>query len=103
MSPTTQDLQAILGRQGLLTVLTGGRGKEPEPGECMEWLRNLATIRVPIIILDAKTAYGCIRYLVRPVDGQGTAWVDSGRVELGTTTTAKAILKEQNSLRCPLP
>lgn len=30
-------------------------------------------------VLDAKSAYGNVRYLVRPVAGNGEAWVDSGR------------------------
>ena len=30
-------------------------------------------------VLDAKSAYGNVRYLVRPVQGQGEAWVDSSR------------------------
>jgi hypothetical protein len=30
-------------------------------------------------VLDAKNAYGNVRYLVRPVAGDGEAWVDAGR------------------------
>lgn len=35
---------------------------------------------VPVVISDVKNAYGNTRYLVSPVGGTGTAWVDSSRV-----------------------
>lgn len=33
-------------------------------------------------ITDAKHVYGCVRYLVTPINGQGSVWVDSSRVQL---------------------
>jgi hypothetical protein len=37
---------------------------------------------VPMVVKDAKTAYGVPRILVEPVDGEGAAWVDLGRVSV---------------------
>ena len=31
-----------------------------------------------VIVKDYKQAYGCKRYLVAPVNGQGETWVQSG-------------------------
>ena len=41
---------------------------------------------VPMIVKDAKTAYGVPRILVEPVNGEGSAWVELSRlsVPLGT-------------------
>jgi hypothetical protein len=33
-------------------------------------------------IQDAKLAYGNVRYLVSPVSGTGSVWVDSSRVQI---------------------
>ena len=42
--------------------------------------------QAPVLICDAKQAYGCLRYLVAPVDAKdrelGSAWVDAARVKL---------------------
>lgn len=35
---------------------------------------------IPVTVSDVKTAYGNTRYLVTPVGGSGTVWVDSSRV-----------------------
>lgn len=37
-------------------------------------------LRFKVRILDTKTAYGKVRYLVEPVDGIGTAWVEDDRL-----------------------
>jgi hypothetical protein len=37
---------------------------------------------VSVLISDAKLSYGNVRYLVTPVRGSGTVWVDSGRVQI---------------------
>jgi hypothetical protein len=36
-------------------------------------------------IVDAKTSYGNLRYLVTPASGSGQVWVDSNRVQLDET------------------
>jgi len=35
---------------------------------------------VPMLVLDAKTAYGVARVQVRPVSGEGEAWIDLSRI-----------------------
>jgi hypothetical protein len=35
---------------------------------------------VPVTVSDAKVAYGNVRYLVTPVGGSGTVWVDASRI-----------------------
>lgn len=35
-------------------------------------------LRFQVIVKDYKQAYGCKRYLVVPVNGQGETWVQSG-------------------------
>lgn len=41
---------------------------------------------VSIRIIDAKSAYGSIRYLVQPIAGSGMVWVSADRVSrIGTT------------------
>ena len=37
-----------------------------------------------VVIKDMKTSYGCKRYLVAPVEGQGETWVQSGITMEGT-------------------
>lgn len=37
---------------------------------------------VPMRIIDAKTAYGNVRYLVEPTGGSGREWVDAKRVQV---------------------
>lgn len=39
-------------------------------------------LAVQVRISDVKTAYGNIRYLVTPLSGSGSVWVDSSRVQL---------------------
>ena len=38
---------------------------------------------VSVKVLDAKSAYGTIRYLVTPLAGSGSTWVMSNRVKIG--------------------
>lgn len=40
---------------------------------------------VPMTVNDAKTAYGNKRFLVSPVGGSGESWVDSSRINAGST------------------
>jgi hypothetical protein len=37
---------------------------------------------VSVLISDAKLSYGNVRYLVSPVRGSGTVWVDSSRIQI---------------------
>jgi hypothetical protein len=37
---------------------------------------------VAVEVMDAKQAYGNTRYLVKPTNGTGEAWVDSSRVTI---------------------
>ena len=46
---------------------------------------HLATaeqLRVGVLVVDARHAYGRVDYEVRPLNGTGSAWVSSGRVTL---------------------
>ena len=62
---TARALSALSGRRGLMRVrMTAG------------------ALRFPVRVVDVKQAYGCTRYLVAPVAGEGEAWVDAERVEL---------------------
>lgn len=38
---------------------------------------------VRVVILDIKNKYGRVRYLIRPIDGEGEKWVES--VEFNTS------------------
>jgi hypothetical protein len=42
-----------------------------------------------VYVQDAKTAYGNIRYLVTPVSGTGSVWVDSSRVSFENSNEVK--------------
>lgn len=33
-------------------------------------------------VADVRLAYGCVRFLVEPVEGSGRAWVDGSRLAL---------------------
>jgi len=37
-------------------------------------------LTVTCTVLDAKSSYGRIRLLVSPVNGNGSQWVESGRI-----------------------
>ena len=41
---------------------------------------NQGGLNVHIRITDVKKSYGNVRYLVTPVSGTGSVWVDAGRV-----------------------
>ena len=43
-------------------------------------LRALPYLTFNVLVLNAKIAYGNVRYLVTPVSGTGSVWVDAGRV-----------------------
>lgn len=40
------------------------------------------SIRVLVLIMDGKTAYGNARYLITPVSGSGQIWVNADRVQI---------------------
>ncbi len=40
------------------------------------------TLFVSVSILDAKKVYGTIRYLITPVSGTGSQWVNADRVTI---------------------
>ena len=40
------------------------------------------TLQYKVKILDAKKAYGCPRYLITPVSGTGSQWVNADRVSI---------------------
>lgn len=58
---TGKDLVAVIGRTGRLAS---------------------ERLMVAVRVLDAKVAWGATRYLVTPMAGEGTMWVDAGRVTL---------------------
>ena len=41
---------------------------------------DAAGLTVDVTVVDAKQAYGVTRYLVIPVAGQGSTWVNADRV-----------------------
>ena len=43
---------------------------------------NQGGLTVRVRISDVKQAYGCTRYLVTPLAGEGSVWVDSNRVTI---------------------
>lgn len=43
-------------------------------------LLRIEAFSVGVEILDVKTAYGNVRYLVEPLTGVGEAWVDETRI-----------------------
>lgn len=45
-------------------------------------LLRVEAFSVMVEITDAKQAYGNTRYLVEPINGHGTAWVDSSRITI---------------------
>ena len=45
---------------------------------------------ITVRITDAKIAYGNVRYLVTPVSGTGSVWVDAGRVSFENSSEVKA-------------
>jgi len=62
---TATEMAAIVGRKGMLA------GNGPQFG-----------LHFPIEVVDVKTAYGRIDYVVRPVGGYGSLVVNSDRVTL---------------------
>lgn len=43
-------------------------------------LHTAEGLGVDVRVIDYKSAYGCDRWLVTPVEGQGEAWVDENRL-----------------------
>ena len=41
-----------------------------------------ARLRVAVRIVNVKTSYGALRFLVTPLAGEGEEWVDASRVTL---------------------
>lgn len=35
---------------------------------------------VPCVILDTKESWGRVRFQVTPLDGEGVAWIEDGRI-----------------------
>jgi hypothetical protein len=52
-------------------------------------LLRFDALSVSVKIMDAKTAYGNVRYLVTPVSGTGSVWVDSSRVSFENSKEEK--------------
>lgn len=52
-----QELTATIGRHGSITVLGG--------------------VGVTVQVIDVKMSYGKVRYLVKPLNGWGSAWVEN--------------------------
>jgi hypothetical protein len=57
-----KSMAALIGREGLLQV---------------------DQLQVPVTIDDVKNSYGTPRYLVAPIAGAGSAWVNADRVKVG--------------------
>ena len=57
------DMQALIGRKGFLPV---------EGGD----------MSIMVEVRDIKIAYGRVLYLVKPIEGKGSKWVNSERVHL---------------------
>lgn len=69
MTGTATELSDYIGREGRLSVRMG----------------PVDTLHMPIVVIDAKRAYGNLRFRVRPHDSRpdsGAAWVAASRVEL---------------------
>ena len=62
MEKTMKEIAAVLGKTALLSIEAG--------------------LKVRVRVLDAKKAYGNLRYEVAPEGGEGQAWVDSSRVTI---------------------
>lgn len=44
---------------------------------------------IPMIVMDVKVSYGTPRLLVKPVNGDGEAWVELSRVRMVDTKEIK--------------
>jgi hypothetical protein len=45
-------------------------------------LLSEGTLSFPVLIKDAKMAYGQARYLITPIGGKGEVWVNKERVKI---------------------
>ena len=43
---------------------------------------ELGGVGVHVEVTDAKVSYGNARFLIMPIAGSGTVWVDSARVQI---------------------
>ncbi len=61
MSLTARDLSEFVGRTGIMPI---------------------GMLRIPVLIVDARSRYGSIDVQVTPVGGQGSQWITAARVKL---------------------
>jgi hypothetical protein len=66
--PSQNELQDYIGRKIMVPAL--------------DYSGHKAGVEFAATVRDAKSAYGCVRLLVHPVNGEGTAWVDLKRVRI---------------------
>lgn len=72
MSLTSQQITKRIGTEAALTlsaIIPGGLR-----------LEGSYTLTVGVIVLDARSNYGRVDYLVKPVIGSGEAWVSETRL-----------------------
>ena len=55
----------------------------------MAWV-NQNGLTILVRVENAKLSYGSVRYLVTPVSGTGSVWVDSSRVSFENSSEVKA-------------
>lgn len=48
-------------------------------------------MRFRVLVTDAKMAYGNVRFKIEPVSGQLSAWVDSSRVSVSSTSQSEQV------------
>jgi hypothetical protein len=58
---SVKEHMSVIGREGLLAI---------------------QSLKVKVLILDVRSAFGRIDYQVRPVQGSGEQWIESGRVQV---------------------
>ena len=44
---------------------------------------RIEMVQVECVVLDVKLAYGATRFLIQPIKGSGSQWVDISRVRRG--------------------
>ena len=52
------------------------------------------SIEVLCTVIDAKSAYGRVRYEVRPVSGSGSQWVELDRVRIAEPDNAGRMFRD---------
>jgi len=53
--------------------------------------------RINVRILDGKVSYGCPRYLITPVSGTGSQWVNADRVSVCSQSEQKGTGNEKQN------